>query len=71
MQAVAEAEKSPQTSLDLLNETLKNWVLRKSNYPKDPQEFVTAGILPRLPNPPPGKKFVIDAQRVRVMLANE
>ncbi len=71
IQQIAEAEKSPEASLDLLNETLKDWVLRKSSYPKDPQEFVTARILPRLPTPPPGKKFVIDAQHVRVVLANE
>lgn len=71
IQQVADAEKTPQASLELLNETLKDWVLRKSSYPKDPQEFITAGMLPRLPNPPPGKKFAIDAQHVRVVLANE
>lgn len=71
IQQVADAEKSPQASLEMLNENLKDWVLRKSVCPKDPQEFVTAGVLPRLPNPPPGKKFIIDAQHIRVVLVNE
>ena len=66
---VAEAEKSPQASLELLNETLKNWVLRNNNYPKDLQEFVTAGMLPRLPIPPPGKRFVVDPEKRSVVLA--
>ena len=68
---VAEAEKTPQASLELLNELLKNWVLRHANFPQDPQEFVTTGMVPRLPAAPPGKRFVIDAQQRRVVLANQ
>jgi hypothetical protein len=71
MQAVVEAERSTQGSLTLLDETLKNWLLRHPSYPKELQEFVTTGMLPRLPTPPPGKKFVIDPQRKSVVLADQ
>lgn len=70
IEQVTEAEKSPQASLDLLNELLQNWVLRHSKFPQDPQEFVTSGMLPRLPAAPPGKRFLIDARHRRVVLAD-
>lgn len=68
VQQIVEAEKSPQASLELLNDSLKDWLLRNSKYPKDLQEFVTVGVLPRLPAPPPGKRFAIDTQRACVVL---
>lgn len=71
MQAVVEAEKSPQSSLALLNETLKDWVLLRNQFPKNLDEFVSAGMLPRLPLAPPGKRFVMDVQQRRVVLADQ
>ena len=71
MQQLTEAERSPQASLELLNELLKDWVLTHSTFPNDLQEFVTKGALPRLPVAPPGKKFVIDPQRRSVVLADQ
>ena len=70
-QLLAEAEKSPEASLELLNETLKDWLLRHPNFPKDLQEFVTARMLPRMPAAPPGKRFVMDVQQRRVVLADQ
>lgn len=71
IQQVANAEKSPQASLALLNETLQNWVLRQNRFPTNLQEFVAAGMLPRLPIAPPGKRFVMDTQQKRVVLADQ
>lgn len=71
VQEVVEAEKSPQASLTLLNETLKDWVLRRNQFPTDLNEFVTGGMLPRLPVTPPGKRFVMDVQQRRVVLADK
>lgn len=71
VQAVIEAEQSPQASLALLNETLKEWVLRRNQFPKDLNEFVTGGMLPRLPVAPPGKRFVMDVQQRRVVLTDQ
>lgn len=69
--AVTEAEKSPQASLALLNETLKDWLLRQPQLPKDANEFVTARLLPRLPTPPPGKRFVLDPKQRGFVLADQ
>jgi len=71
MKQLAEAERSPQASLELLNELLKDWVLTHSSFPNDIQEFVTKGALPRLPTAPPGKKFVIDPKRRSVVLVDQ
>lgn len=71
MQQLTEAERTPQASLELLNDLLKDWTLKHASFPKDPQEFVTKGALPRLPVAPPGKKFVIDPQRKSVVLAEQ
>lgn len=71
VQAVVDAEQSPQASLTLLNETLKEWVLRRNQFPKQLDEFVSAGMLPRLPAAPPGKRFVMDVQQRRVVLADQ
>jgi hypothetical protein len=71
VQEVVNAEKSPQASLALLNEALQNWLLRRNSFPADPQEFVAAGMLPRLPAAPPGKRFVVDTQLKRVVLTDQ
>ncbi len=71
IQAVVNAEKSPQASLTLLNEALQNWLLRRNSFPADPQEFVAVGMLPRLPVAPPGKRFVVDTQLKRVVLTDK
>jgi len=41
-----------------------------SDYPKDLQVLVDRKLIPRLPAPPPGKKFAIDRQHVRVILVD-
>ena len=70
-QMLAEAEKSPEATLALLNEALKDWLLRHPDYPKTVQEFVTARVLPKLPTPPPGKDFAIDRTSGAVVLVDK
>ncbi len=47
--------------LRILNEQLNAWMMANNAAPKDLNEFVQKGLLPRLPAPPQGKKFAIDA----------
>lgn len=68
---LADAEKSPEASLALMNEAMKDWLLRHPEYPKTVQEFVTARVLPKLPTPPPGKVFAIDRTRGVVVLVDK
>jgi hypothetical protein len=65
------ADKSPDAALELLNETLKDWRLRRPDLPKTVQEFVTSRALPRLPVPPAGKDFAIDRTRGVVVLVDK
>lgn len=66
-----DADKSPETALALLNDTMKDWLLRHPDYPRTVQEFVTARALPKLPKPPPGKEFAIDRTRGVVVLVDK
>ncbi|GDY23074.1 hypothetical protein LBMAG56_44210 [Verrucomicrobiota bacterium] len=68
---LADAEKSPEASLALMNDAMKDWLLRHPEYPKTVQEFVTARVLPKLPTPPPGKEFAIDRTRGVVVLVDK
>lgn len=70
-QILDAADKSPEAALDLLNETMKDWLIRRPDYPKTVQEFVTARVLPRLPTPPVGKEFAIDRTRGVVVLVDK
>ena len=70
-QQLADAEKSPEAALALMNEALKDWLLRHPDYPKSMNEFVTGRVLPQLPTPPPGKEFAIDRTRGVVVLVDK
>ena len=70
-QQLAEAEKSPEAALAMLNDALKDWLLRHPDYPKKLDEFVTGRVLPKLPAPPPGKEFAIDRTRGAVVLVDK
>lgn len=65
------ADKSPEAALALLNETMKDWLLRHPEHPKSLQEFVTGRALPRLPVPPAGKEFAVDRTRGVVVLVDK
>ncbi len=72
--AMAEFERKLDSSnieerLEVLSQTLMAWMMVKDAPPASVEEFVTAGMLPRLPAAPAGKRFVIDFTRSRVVLA--
>lgn len=65
------ASGNPQLQVQVLDELLQAWVMSKNELPKDLEEFVRAGMLTRLPVPPPGKLFMIDRKSGHVVLANQ
>ena len=64
----AEADLAPL--LDQLTQTLRKYSAEKQRVPDSLDELVATGYLPSLPQAPAGKKFVINPQRVEVILAN-
>lgn len=64
------ASGNPQLQVQVLDELLQAWTMSKNDLPKDLEEFVKAGMLTRLPTPPPGKRFVIDRKSGHVVLTN-
>jgi len=58
-----------KTSLD---QAIKNFAAQEGRNPKDLQELVTSGVLPRLPAPPAGMRFSYDAAsgEVKVVPSN-
>ena len=67
-QETLEADFAPL--LDQLTQTLRKYSAEKQKVPSSLDELVGAGYLTELPQPPPGKKFVINPQRVEVVLEN-
>lgn len=60
--------KSPNDHLRVLNEALTFWQASGRPFPKDLNELVVSKLLKRLPEPPPGKQFVLDRAGNRVVL---
>lgn len=60
--------KSPDAHLRVLNEALTFWQASGRPFPKDLNELVAAKLLKRLPEPPPGKKFVLEPAKNQVVL---
>ena len=61
----------PAVTLGDINRALNAWMQEHSHYPKDLQELADAKLIARLPPPPPGKKYVINQQTVKVELAEQ
>jgi hypothetical protein len=62
---------NPQLQVQVLDEILQAWAMSNPELPKDLEEFVRAGMLTKIPTPPPGKRFMIDRKTGRVVLANQ
>ncbi len=65
------ASGNPQVQVQVLDEILQAWAMSNPELPKDLEEFVRAGMLTKIPTPPPGKRFLIDRKTARVVLANQ
>jgi len=65
------ASGNPQVQVQVLDEILQAWAMSNPELPKDLEDFVRAGMLTKIPPPPPGKRFLIDRKSARVVLANQ
>lgn len=54
--------------LGALTQALRKYSAEKQRVPATLNEVVAAGYVQTLPQPPPGKRFVIDTRRVAVVL---
>jgi len=60
-----------QAQLQVMSQLLQAWVMTKNSFPTSVDEFVQAKMIAKVPAAPAGKKFVIDRQGVRVVLADQ
>lgn len=60
---------SPDAHLRALNAALSFWLAAGRPFPKDLYELAAAKLIPRVPAPPPGQRFVLDRAGNQVLLA--
>jgi hypothetical protein len=61
----------PTAALNALTQAARKYSFEKRQPPASVEELATAGYVQSLPQPPAGKKFVIDKKRMVVELANQ
>ena len=64
------AASTPVTVLQI-TQALQSYMQVNSDFPKDLKVLVDMRLLPNLPQPPPGKHYVIDRKAVSVSLADQ
>lgn len=69
--STAPAAPSLPVTLPQVTQALQTYMQVNSDFPKDLNVLVNMKLLPNLPPPPPGKRYVIDRKDVRVSLADE
>jgi hypothetical protein len=69
--AVAVPMNDPVAALSALTQAVRKFAFEKRQVPANLEELATAGYVQRLPQPPAGKKFVIDKKRMVVELTNQ
>lgn len=57
-----------EPTLEELNSAVQVWFTAKGGSPKGFEDLVKAGYLSKVPTPPPGRTYVIDAPNIRVIL---
>lgn len=57
-----------EPTLEELNSALQVWFTAKGGSPKGFDDLVKAGYLSKVPTPPPGRQYVIDAPNIRVIV---
>lgn len=62
------ATEEKEMTLDDMSAALQAWFTSRGSAPKDIQELVKSGFIKKLPAPPPGHAYGIDAQNLRVVL---
>jgi hypothetical protein len=69
--AQAGAPQVAEASVQQLTEAVRVWLQVYPDYPKDLKELVDKKLIPKLPAPPPGKKFAIDRKSISVILVDK
>ena len=54
-----------------LTQALRKYSAERQRVPYTLNEIIGANYVKRMPQPPPGKKFALDRNQVRVILVNE
>lgn len=66
--AVAVDEKD--MTIEEMTGALEAWFTSRGAAPKNFQEMIKAGFIKKMPAPPPGKEFAIDAKNLQVVLVD-
>lgn len=65
---VSFQQEAKEPTLEELNAAVQVWATAKGGSPKGFEDLVKAGYLSKVPTPPPGRTYVIDAPNIRVIL---
>ena len=57
-----------EPTLQELNEVIQAWFTSRGKAPESLEEMAKARFIPKVPTPPPGKQYVIDKEKLRVVL---
>jgi hypothetical protein len=57
--------------LTQITRAIQSFAISNERPPKDLNELVKAKLIPALPTPPPGKKFLYDPSRMSIKLVNQ
>lgn len=67
--AVTADEK--EMTIEEMTGAVQAWVTSRGEAPKNFQEMIKAGFIRKMPAPPPGKEFAIDAKNLQVVLRDQ
>jgi len=67
--APAQPREQPM-DLGSLDSILDNYGAQHDRVPKSLEEMVALKLIPRMPTPPPGKRYVIDQQKRRIRIVD-
>lgn len=68
--AVADPADAREMTIDEMTAALEAWFTSRGSAPKNLEEMVKAGFIKKLPTPPAGKEFAIDAKNLKVVLVD-
>jgi hypothetical protein len=66
--AAAPSNANTEAALATLTQAVRKYSFEQRRMPKSLQEVISAGYISPMPQAPPGKKFVLDAKNVQVVL---
>ena len=65
------APANPEVDLKTLNEAVRAHIMGQLKEPATLEDLVKAGFIKRLPTPPVGKKYALDAKKAAVVLVEQ